>query len=82
MDLKDALKDVNREALKEFCRGLFKDESEEQVQEQSDSEYETTPGESSATYVFIGDRDTRWPAPSGTSIREKAVARSKEQSDA
>ena len=28
MDLKDALKDVDSEELKEFCRGVIKDESE------------------------------------------------------
>jgi hypothetical protein len=87
MDLKDALKDVDREVLREFCQGLIKDESEgkegqENKEQVEASENGTTPAESSATYVFVGAHDRSWPVPSGTSIREKAIARQKEQSDA
>ncbi len=62
-------------------------ESKEQAKSESESKEHQDEdgirlGESPAenrTYVFVGTHDTKWPVTSDTSIREKDIARRKEQ---
>jgi hypothetical protein len=82
-DLAEAFKDVEPEQLKEFCRGLLKDESTSTVEEQehSDAENGTTPPESTQ-FVFVGAHDQSWPKAHGTSRREQQIAARKGASGA
>ena len=82
-DLAAVLKDVEPEQVKEFCRGLLKDEatSAEQGHEQSDAENGTTPAETTH-FVFVGAQDQSWPESHGASRREKQIAARKGASDA
>jgi hypothetical protein len=82
-DLATVLNDVEPEQVKEFCRGLLKDESTstKPEQEQAESENETTPA-GTTQFVFVGAHDQPWPESHGTSSRERDIARRKEQSDA
>jgi hypothetical protein len=72
-DLAEALKDVEPEQLKDFCRGLLKDESKSTEQEQAESENGITPV-GATKFVFVGDHDQPWPEPHGTSRREQQIA--------
>jgi hypothetical protein len=80
-DLAAVLKDVEPEQVKEFCRGLLKDESPDTEQAQSDAENGTTPA-GTTRFVFVGAHDQPWPESHGRSRREQQIAARKGASDA
>ena len=94
MDERDALRGMDFDTLRAVCRSVLTDElknlEDPEGQEHTQSERRSekhqdkdgitlaeAPAERPA-YVFVGTHDTTWPKSSGTSLREKDIARRKD----
>jgi hypothetical protein len=94
VDERDALRGMDLNRLRAVCRSVLADELQhlehperqehsqsERTREEHQDQHGITLAEAPAerpTYVFVGTHDTTWPKSSGTSLREKDIARRKD----